>query len=893
MNVFELSAMLILNKEAYDRGLKDAESSANNSKIGDVVGKIGTAVKTGFLAAGAAATKFATDSIQTGMEFDTAMSQVAATMGYTVADLNTAGSEAQKAYESLRETAEYYGKTTAFTATQAAEALNYMALAGWDVETSISELPTVLNLAAAGSMDLAAASDMVTDASSALGLDLHETNLMVDQMAKAASSSNTSVSQLGEAYLTVGATARDMAGGTLEMSSVLGVLADNGIKGSEAGTHLRNILLRLNPSTKESANAWKLLGISAYDSYGRLRPLKDTLADLREALKDMSDQDRSTFITAMFKETDLAAVNALLNTSAERFDELDNKIASAWYTNESLRQSLNDQGLSLEDMAQKVKALGIGVGDFNYYLGRSGGSAEEFAEALLEWADDGVTYEQVVEALGGDLDNLDIAFSNVQGAAEAMAETQLDNLQGDMIKLSSATEGLRIAFSELSDGPLRTFVQFFTEGISQITEGLKEGGITGAFQAFVDVFGMGMSQLGDGLMSFTTKALNELPNALSNAASIGGQMFTTIFNGLMTAIPQFASAGAAALNQIASGLSTAIPNLLAMVLPMLQSLTENIRTNAGVLIDAGINLILQLVQGLMNGLPELIAYVPDIVINICGVINDNAPKLIIAAGKLILMIIQGLIEALPSLLANFGKIIEMLIAMWDAINWLNLGTKVIEFIANGIKSLATKVPQLLKSIGTTAHDALKNIKWLELGKSVIDFIKNGLQQLFKSIPDKLKEIGKSAFDAFKNINWLDLGKNIVNGIIDGIGLMASKLFETLENLASNALTKAKEFLGIESPSKEFRDKVGKFIPMGIGVGIEKNANSVYDSLDGVLGEATKQARNYSISPIDAVMSATAGIRAAAQPYIIYLNNVMELDGKVVASTANEVLGAMV
>ena len=154
-------------------------------------------------------------------------------MGYSVEELNTAGSEAAETYSQLRSFAMEMGATTAFSATEASNALNYMALAGYDAETSMAMLPNVLNLAAAGGIDLASASDMVTDAQSALGLTLDETSVMVDQMAMAASKSNTSVAQLGEAFLTVGGTAKNLAGGTTELSTMLGVLADNGIKGSE------------------------------------------------------------------------------------------------------------------------------------------------------------------------------------------------------------------------------------------------------------------------------------------------------------------------------------------------------------------------------------------------------------------------------------------------------------------------------------------------------------------------------------------------------------------------------------------------------------------------------------------------------------------------------------
>ena len=862
MNVFELSAMLILNKEAYDKGLEDAEEKAkgSGSKMSDALGAAVKLIKAGFIAAGAAAVKFGIDSANTGKSFESAMSQVVATMGYTVGDLNTAGSDASKAYESLKETAEYYGKTTAFTATEAAEALNYMALAGWNVETSQKELPTILNLAAAGNMELAEASDMVTDASSALGLSLDETNLMVDQMAKAASSSNTSVSQLGEAFLTVGATAKDVSGGTTEMATILGVLADNGIKGSEAGTHLRNILLAMNPTTNEAADAWKSLGINGYDANGNLRPLQDTILDLQKATEGMSSQEKTELFTKMFNKTDLASINALLATSAERYEELDGKISSAWYTNESMRKSLEAQGLSMETMASNMQALGVGMDDFTQLLAKSGGDAETFAQSLLECANEGTSYQDVVNALGGDLGDLSTAFQDVQGAAEAMAETQLDNLEGDITKLQSAVEGLQLQFFEFENGPARSLVQFLTQGISDITDGMKADGLSGAFQAFVNTFNTG---------------------------------FASVYNSLMTELPMFAQTGAETLRQIAGGLADSVPELLDKVMPMLEDLSANIRENAGVLIDAGLELILQLAQGLMDSLPTLLATVPDIVINIAGVINDNAPKIFAAAVQLIWTIVKGLFEALPYLVENFGKIIEAILAVWDAINWLDLGTKVINFIHEGMNKLFSKVPELLKSIGTKAHDKLKDIKWTELGKKVINFIKEGLQALIDSIPNKLKEIGDKAFDKFKNIKWLDLGKNIVNGIINGIENMAGTLFHTLENLASEALNKAKSFLGIESPSKVFRDQVGKFIPSGIAVGVERNADSLYNSLDDVMGSAVDRAAQFSFNPVGAVVSGTGNVKIGAQPYIIYLNNVMELDGKVLATTTNEVLGAMI
>lgn len=261
-------------------------------------------------------------AVETGAEFDKSMSGVAATMGYTWEELNIEGTEAAETMKMLRDFAMDMGKSTAFSANEASEGLNYLALSGKTAEESIAMLPRILNLASSGEMELATASDMVTDAQSALGLSIDDTNVMIDQMAKTASKSNTSVSQLGEAMLTIGATGRTAKGGTKELAQVLGLLADNGIKGSEGGTKLRNIILALQSPTDKAAMKLEKLGVSAYDSEGHFRELHDIFDDLNAALEDMSDQDRDIAKSTIFSKRDLAAVNALLGTTSQRWDEL-------------------------------------------------------------------------------------------------------------------------------------------------------------------------------------------------------------------------------------------------------------------------------------------------------------------------------------------------------------------------------------------------------------------------------------------------------------------------------------------------------------------------------------------------------------------------------------------
>lgn len=217
--------------EAVKKELEETEKSTKRVK--EVFSKLGSHITDAMKKAGAAATAAFSvamgAAVKVGMDFESGMSQVAATMGITTTEIASGSKE----FEALSQAAKNAGATTQFSATQASEALNYLALAGYDAEKSITALPTVLNLAAAGGIDLGYASDMVTDSMSALGLETNQLEGFVDQLAKTSQKSNTNIAQLGEGILIVGGTAKDLAGGTVELNTALGILADNGVKGAE------------------------------------------------------------------------------------------------------------------------------------------------------------------------------------------------------------------------------------------------------------------------------------------------------------------------------------------------------------------------------------------------------------------------------------------------------------------------------------------------------------------------------------------------------------------------------------------------------------------------------------------------------------------------------------
>lgn len=824
MTLLELLVKISADTSGLDKGL-----DSGLGKIKSGLSKLGSFATKAVAGAATAVAGFTAASIKTGMDFDTAMSQVAATMGMTVdqmnSDMETVTVNGETFTGNLTEFAEHMGATTQYTAKQSADALNYMALAGYDTKTAMQMLPNVMNLAAAGAMDLATASDMVTDAQTALGLSLDETNVMVDRMAKTASKSNTSVQQLGDAFLTVGANAKSMGSGlydtTQEASQVLGILADNGIKASEAGTHLRNILLACNPPTDDAAAAWKQLGVSAYDADGNLRDLQFVFSDLSEAMKGMTAQQRDDLITKMFNKTDLAAVNSLLDTSVDRWSELADAIAGAWYSSDSLESQLKGKlNISLDEMKQNLEKLGVTSEDFSHALDNCNGDVEEFAAGLFEDTDAGVEVSDVTKALGGNLGKLQAAFDGATGSAQAMAETQLDNLSGDITYMQSAFEGLQISVSDLTTGTLREFVQFSSNGLSNITLAMKAGGPTAAIKEIANILPQGIQMVVSKLPTFINAGIQILgavgqglmqavPSLLSGAAQIGAQLFTAF----ITHAPKLLEAGADMIRNLSKGLSGNVTELINKALPMIMEFSANLRANAGELISAGLEMIVQLAQGIINALPTIIETVPTIIDNIVNIINDNAPKMLVTGLQLIVMLVEGLIQAIPVIIQELPKIIT---CIWDtisAVQWISLGMKIMTAFKNGIAAL-------LPSIKSAANNT-----------------KNGIINAIKQMPSKLQALAdqgvRGIISKFQSINWGEIGMNVVRGIANGIRSAISWVVDAAKDAAVAALNAAKDFLGIHSPSTLMRDQVGKYISLGMAAGIDDYSDSAVHSMESM------------------------------------------------------------
>lgn len=710
--------------------------------------KVSTAAIAG---AGSALAGLGAYAVKVGSEFESSMSQVAATMGMTTEEIHN-GSEA---YETLATAAKNAGATTKFTATQAADALNYLALAGYDAATSAEVLPSVLNLAAAGGLDLAYASDLATDAMAALGIEASADNLTQfgDQMAMASSKANYSVAQLGEAILTVGGTAKNLAGGTVELNTALGVLANRGIKGAEGGTALRNMILSLSAPTDTAAATLKSLGVSAFDAEGNLRPLNETFKDLDAAMQNLTGEEKTNALNDIFNKVDLKSAEAMLAGCGEEFDNLAEAIAN------------------------------------------SDGAMQNMADVQM--------------------DNLKGQITLLQSAVEGLGVAFYENVNGKIKDAVSATAGY---VSELNAVMNAAFADTENEeNVKKVTKALTELGYSAdEAQAMV---GTGMSGVVSSLGGILAQAMADIANAAPAMLDAGVQLIAsflqgiqengdslaagalsivgTLAEGIAELLPMVADTAASLAVSLADGLTESLPNIIPVAIETISTLVENLTENANTVIEAGIQIILALGEGLIAALPQLIETVPQIVINIANVINDNAPKLVDTALYLITRLATGLLAATPTILANIPKIIEAIVAAFMAFQWLNLGKQLIDGVANGVKkageSMATAAKNAFSKFKSkiTGSEVATELK--SSGKYIIDGIVGGIKNSLSRIANVAGKIKDTLLSKLKGLFKIaspsklmkeEVGAYIGEGIAVGIeesGQMAVDAAETVAN----------------------------------------------------------------------------------------------------------------
>ena len=599
------------------------------------------------VAGSAAAVAFTKTSIDAGMNFDTAMSQVAATMGTTVDKIGN-----------VKAKAEEMGRTTKYTATEAAEGMNILAQAGLSADEQISGIGTVLNLASAGAMSLEESASYTAGAVKGFGDSMSNASYYADLMAKGATLANTDVRGLGEAFSGSAATAKNYGQAADSVTLSLLRLAEQNVTGSEASTALNRAMADLYTPTDDASKALDQLGVSAYKSNGEAKDFNDLVDELNGSLQGMTAEQKNNALATIF----------------------------------------TTQGLQA----------------FNKMTASSDATVQKFWKGIQDSS----------------------------GSAAQQAATQLDNLQGDITLLSSATEGLQLAFYNTFSGTIRGAIKGITSEVSGLAEAMESGGISGALsklaQDAINFSGQlpGLTKIGGDLINGLISSVTQNSGSITTAVS---QLLNNLASTISTGLNVFTSVGVNLLTTIANGMTQGIPTFLGQALPMLTQFTESLRSNAGKLINAGLTLIQNIAQGLINSIPVLIAYVPTIITNLAGIINDNAPKILATGVTIITNLAIGLVRAIPLLIANLPKIITAIVSVFTAFNWFSLGKNIVTGIIKGVKNL----PSLLKG---AAKNAVNGFKGAFKGNGILSAVKGA----FTKIPSAVKSIFTKAVSLVKS-----------------------------------------------------------------------------------------------------------------------------------------------
>ena len=788
---------IIPTTEGAEKAISDAIVPASESAGKDAGNKSGKSLASsmGKSLAGTGATMTAavttpllgigTAAVGVGMQFESSMQNVAALSGATGEDLAL-----------LESTARQFGSTTKFSASQAADALGYMALAGWSTEDMVGGLDGVLQLAAASGMDLASASDMVTDYLSAFGLQAEDSAYFADMLAYAQSSSNTSAAQLGEAYKNCAANLNAAGQDVETTTALLAMMANQGLKGSEAGTALNAIMRDITNSMEDGAIQIGNTSVAVTDADGNFRDLTDIIADVEAATDGMGDAERAAALSTSFTADSTKGLNLLLNAGvgeAAAFEEglrgsSGSAQAMADVMNDSLtgrmanlNSALEECGIQLFDvMAPALTAVVEGVNGAvsafsNWWSGLDQGTQTLIVGAVGVVAALG----PVLAGVGGVLlvlPKLAAGINTAKTAFSVLSTVFRANPIGIVITLIA---GLVAAFVAAynSNEEFRAAVDAAWTSLSETVGPIFEGIATtigGVFEGIQTTIGT--------VWGAIQSALNGDWTALSGLASTAFEAVSTTIGGVWTSIQ---TAAGTAWATVQTGLSTTWDGISAAAGPVF----EGIGTTIGGVWDG-----IQSTAGTVWG-------------TIQGALSSTWETIKGAAGPAF----EGIQTSIGTVWGNiqttagstWGTIQGALTSTWESIKstgktkfdnlksnletiWGNVSTTAGTKWAT-IKSALTQTWESVKTTAGTKFDALKSnlgTTWDTVSAAAATSW-GGIQTALGTVWDAMKTNGTTVFEGLQTT---------LGGIWDGIKTTAGTTWSGIQAAMSDPIGTAKDLI---------------------------------------------------------------------------------------------------
>lgn len=752
------------SKETQELGekLKEAESKSAQFKgeldqltsgLRDKFAKAAQVAKIALAAVGTAVVTFGVSSVKTGMDFDASMSKVAAISGATGSD-----------FDALRDKALEMGRKTTFSASESAEAFQYMAMAGWKTNDMLDGIDGVMNLAAASGENLATVSDIVTDAMTAFGLEADKSGHFADILAAAASNSNTNVGMLGESFKYVAPLAGAMGYSAEDVATALGLMANNGIKASQGGTALKNIIANMTDPTDEMAAAMETLGVTLEDDEGRSYSFMEVLQQLREGFGggSMSAEEFKEQMTALGEQLDSGKIDE------DEYAEAVENLAVAMYGAEGAQKAqLASMLAGKYGLAGLLAIVNTSEEDFNSLADSINNSSQAYVK----------TTEGAVIPMSKALEEGKEWVEEYNGSAEAMAAIMRDNLKGDIDIAKSAFQDLQIAVSDKVTPALRELVEWGTNKITAFSEAIRNGDLDGTFQKIAVAVGAAAG----GFIAFkASMAISSIIQTVSTAitalkaANEGLTIAQIALNAVMNANPFVLVA-------------TVIGTLVGAFVTLLAT-NEDFRNKVKPIWEAIKNVFIQAWNAIKAVWDTVKPYFEAIwnaiksVFSVVATVLGGFFKAAWSAIKVVWDVVGGYFQNVWNTIKGIFSVVKSVLSgdfkgAWEAIKGVFSGW------GDFFGGLWNKVKDIFKNVGAWFKDVGHNIvngikegilaKWEALKGWVSDKIQ-GLKNLFT---------GKSGFDTHSPSKWARrVFENVMEGAELGLEDGESSLMRTVNDV---------------------------------------------------------------------------------------------------------------
>jgi len=675
----------------------------------------------GMMAAGAAVGVGLGAAVKTAADFEQQMSKVQAISGATGKD-----------FERLKETAKKLGAETSFSAKQAGEGMQYLALAGWKANDIIAAMPGMLDLAAAGAMDLGRAADITSDTMQAFGMKASEATHAADVFAYAQANANTDVEQLGEAMKYAAPMAHTYGWSLEQTAAGMMVLANSGIKGSLAGQAFASSLGRLAAPTKRMKKVLAATNMEFFDANEKMKPLPDVVAELERATAKMTDKQRAATLSTLFGAEAFKHWAVLLDAGSESLrgmtTNLENADGTAQKMAKTMLDNLNGQLIiltsAIEGAAISIgnallpaikfitKGLQLFVDGFNSLpdglksfiaITMAVGAILTFFGGLILWT---------VSLIPGFMMGLNalIGVMTTYGATIAVTIGWVFVIIAALIalgiviyKVYKNSETFRTGFEKamaavkaagqatlgwLQDA-LNTTAEFFTAVVIPAVEAFAQKTVA-AFKVVGSFLAPIIGTIIEKLKNFGSEMQDAFKKAMnldfSGIAEQAAQFVPSILGYMLGGIPRLIIVGTHILDMIAAGMGVTVPQLMEKIVGIVTGMIDAFLAHVPAFLEAGVQIIASIINGILAAIPTIINSITQIVTTITQILTTYLPQLLEAGTQILLMIIQGIVTMLPQILIAAIQIITMLVTAIVAAlpTLINAGIGILMGLVSGI-----------------------------------------------------------------------------------------------------------------------------------------------------------------------------------------------------------------